>query len=199
MKNKKNIVLLIGIITFLVGCVMIILSCTKLYSKEITNYDKPQILNLQQTTQEIPNFSIIISGAYSGFITKDLITNYNIKIYEFDAVIDNGWGYVKNHYVGFRLLDVLNTFEMTDFASIKFTSEYRIELTQLHSSLTNDIFIIVTKDNKELDEISKVRLLNVDKGYRYSLEGLQGMNFEAMPKLDDIQTDDTEEDNKDNQ
>ncbi len=194
MKNKKNIVLLLGIITFIAGCVMLIISFTQFGKKKAEIYDKAEVLNIKQTSQEIPDFSVKVTGAYTGDINKELLSAYNIKVYEFDAIIDNGWDHVKNHYVGFRLLDMLNAFNITDFSSIKFTSGYRIDMTQLHSRLTNDIFITFFKDGKSIDENFKIGLLNVDKGTRFSLDGIQGMHFEYVPNLDDI-----DNNNKDNE
>ena len=87
------------------------------------NLTENEISNVEEFSDALPDVSFTISGAYQSKITGKEIKEMGLKVYEFDATIDNGWGYVKNKYVGITLVDLLKSTKITESKTHELTFE----------------------------------------------------------------------------
>ena len=139
------------------------------------NHTKPYEVSLiKDYTEELPEFTVVIRGGYTTSITnRDLD---NIKVYEFYGDEIYNWGFIERKYVGFKLKDYLNTKNMNDFEKIEFKGKGSTSIIYEKDEITEDAFIIIYCDGEQLDENS-VSFINFDYDYKYSIEGLIGMEF----------------------
>lgn len=170
MKNKKWLIL---IITFaLVGLIILSLYLYKNNNKTI-KLKENEIVNIVETDVEIPSFTIILKGGYEGTITQLDLKEKGIKVYDFDAGINNGWEVKTNRYTGVKLKDVLEKMNINDFSTIKFKGAGKVEITYDAEEISDKTYLVFYRDGKILDkEESSVNLLAVDYQSRFSLQGL---------------------------
>ncbi len=109
----------------------------------------------------------------------------SLKVYEFDATIDNGWGYVKNKYVGIKLVDLLKSTKITESKTheLTFEGKNRTAITYSMDKINDMTYIVFLRDGKNVDSEQSVMLLNVDKDYSYSLNKL--INIFVPHNIDD--------------
>ncbi len=203
MKNNKNIIITIESIAILALAITLIVIPKQLNFK---TKDKVEPLTLKETAKDIPNFSLTVSGAYKGKIDKDLIAKKNIKLYEFDASINSGWSTETDTYIGYKLVDILNAFDITDFVTIEFCSSDGIKVSHEKYLLNDNYFIVFYVNDKQINEDYPAMFLTPEFNFNYSVPKLQAMDFSFVTRFDESsdqdnsnneQTQDTNPDKKD--
>ncbi len=190
MKDKKNVSIIVVLIV-----IVIALAGTCIYLLTKNNDDNTvyegkahEINNLVETDKKLPTFSVTVSGDYTGLINNQFVKEDSIKVYEFDATIDNGWDAVTNKYVGIRLNDLIKYYQLDNFTTIDFSSLDDISIKYLKKDITDNTFLVFYKDGKLIDNTGRPMLLAVDYEYRYSLENVFDMKF-MVAESDRVDTD----------
>lgn len=131
-----------------------------------------EIANVKEYTENIPDFEITISGAYTGKVTKDDLAKMSILVYQFDAGIDNGWETVTNEYVGIKVKELLDASDITDFTEVTFEATNKASITYFKDEITDNMYIVFMKDGKAISDKKTAMLLATDYDYNYSLKEL---------------------------
>ncbi len=149
------------------------------------NLTENEISNVEEFNDTLPDVTFTISGAFQSKISEKEIKNMSLKVYEFDATIDNGWGYVKNKYVGIKLVDLLKSTKITESKTheLTFEGKNRTAITYSMDKINDMTYIVFLRDGKNVDSEQSVMLLNVDKDYSYSLNKL--INIFVPHNIDD--------------
>lgn len=149
------------------------------------NLTENEISNVEEFNDALPDVSFTISGAYQSKITGKEIKEMGLKVYKFDATIDNGWGYVKNKYVGIKLVDLLKSTKITESKTheLTFEGKNRTAITYSMDKINDMTYIVFLRDGKNVDSEQSVMLLNIDKDYSYSLNKL--INIFVPHNIDD--------------
>lgn len=174
-KNKFNILWIIIILVIVAAIIGFIVFRTK----KGNSLDVPTgtIENLTESSKEIPSFTVLIDGLYYGVLTTEVLKEENVKVYEFDAGIDIGWGTISSHYIGVKLKDALDALQIANFDQIEFAAEGRISVTYVTEELTDDMYLVFYRDGELINETQPVNLLSVNYPYRYSVEAVTDMYF----------------------
>ena len=172
---KKTYLIIITILTLLSISLFIILVVTKKATKYCMSDNKynnelHNVLNIKNYAGEIEDFRIFVNGEYSDEITGEFINNEKIQVYEFDAVINDSWTIHKDHYIGVKLLDVLNK-KGFHYNNITFSTEGLLSVTYTESQITDKTYLVFKRNGKSIND-GKVALLSVDFNYKYSIENL---------------------------
>lgn len=177
-KNTSQVKAIIGIIVVIlivVGIVFFVLG--KKGNNDIgkgNDLKAYEIANLKEYDGTIPAFEFTISGAFQSKLTDAEIKKMNIKLYEFDANIDTGWNVVKNKYVGIKVKDLLEETKIYESTSheLTFEGDNRTSITYDLSKITEKMFIVFLRDDKNINDKQPVMLLNVGENYSYSIDQL---------------------------
>lgn len=169
MKNKKTMWYFIACIAI----VAIVLVGFFFFSPNETSKNS-RVANLKEVSiGDVPKFSIVVTGAYTGvFVEKDIS---NIKTYEFDGTLDNGWTVEKNHYVGVRVKDAFDLLSIKDYKNITFKSVGGVSVEYKSSDITDDTFFIIKKDGEIVSE-EVLNVVSFDKDYNYTVEDLSSID-----------------------
>lgn len=199
MKNKKNIIILIeGIIIAILAIVLIIICVgKKAHNNEPENNE--QNIVFKEVEKDIPDFSIQLTGNYKGYITKDYVQAKNIKLYEFDATINNGWNRNTDRYIGYKLNDLLNAFDITDYNSIEFHSNDGVRISFGRYLLTDNFFIVFYQNGELIEEATPAMMINTDYRSNYSVARLIRMEMGIPTNLNNEDNGQTDENNTDDQ
>lgn len=139
------------------------------------------IINLEEFRGDIPEFGVLLVGVDYYFIDNNFIEENEIKVYEFDGALDNGFDVVKNHYVGIKLLDIIKMDDFKDFEKVLFASKVDDEeshyVTYDISAVSDKTFIILSRDGKSISNEETVSLISFDYDYRSSIENLTMISF----------------------
>ncbi len=191
--STKAIIGLIFIVVIVIGTIVFVFG--KKDNNEIgkgNDLKAYEISNLQEFKGDLPSFKFTITGAFQSSLTDSEIKNMDLKVYEFDANIDTGWNVVKNKYVGIKVKDLLEETKIYESKSheMTFEGDNRTAITYDLSKVTEKMFIVFLKDNKNIDDKQSVMLLNVGENYSYSLTQL--VNIYVAHNIDnDVTIDDT--------
>lgn len=171
----KAIIGIIVVILIVVGIVFFVLG--KKDNNEIgknSDLKAYEITNLKEYNKEIPSFEFTITGAFESKLTDAEIKKMDLKLYEFDANIDTGWNVVKNKYVGIKVKDLLEETKIYESTSheLTFEGDNRTSITYDLSKITEKMFIVFLRDEKNINSKQSVMLLNVGENYSYSLDQL---------------------------
>ncbi len=182
MKNKKNLIIIIeGIIIAVLAIAMIIMCLSKKENKNVPS-DKEQSISFKESSKELPNFSIQLTGGYEGFITKEYVEEENIKLYEFDATVNNGWNRNTDRYIGYKLNDILNAFDISDYSSIEFNSSDGVRINFGRYLITDNFFIVFYQNGELIDETTPAMLLTTEYRSNYSVGRLLTMDVRLPAK-----------------
>lgn len=186
MNNKKEnlkIIVFILLLVFIIECLIHIPIKTETIQNEATD--------IKIYESKIPDFKLKLSGVYDQIITEKEVIDNEVPIYEFDAIINNGWDNKKNHYVGIKLFDLLEKFKLNKYERIMFNREELKTVNLSLDEITNQMYIVFYRDGKTIQENAPLNLLTIDRDYRYSLENLTELYFiEEINFLPEIEIDD---------
>ncbi len=179
MKSKSNItpIVVLSAMVVVLACLCIGLFLTRNTGNSSQGNKNVGVYNLKETDTKLPTFEMRVNGDYSGLINDQFVKEDKIKVYEFDATIDNGWDKVTNTYIGIRLNDLLDFYQLSNFTSVDFVSLNQITIKYISTEIKDDTFIVFYKDGKLITDTGRPMLLAVDYNYRYSLEDVIDMNF----------------------
>lgn len=194
MKNNKSMPAIIGLIILVIILAGVCVFLLTKKEKEVTEYDGKgrEVLNIQESTKKIPNFSVNVLGDYTGIINDEFIIEDGIKMYDFEAAVDTGWHIVKEQYTGVRLRDLIKYYQLENFVSVDFTSLDKITIQYLNSEITDNCFLVFYKDGKLITNTGRPMLLAVDYDIRFSLKDVIDMNF-VVGESDRVDTDSKKE------
>ena len=179
-EDKKHTLktILIGLAGMVIGigiCVLAAFILVKTYEEESVG-DAYKVTNVKESNIKLPKFDILLDGSYKGSISNEYIEEDKIKVYEFDANIDNGWDIVTTHYVGVKLYDLLDYYQINNVSTLTFESNDAMSVIHAHSDLKN-AYIVFYKDGTLIGNDSHQTLLVPDMEYRYSLQGLKRIHL----------------------
>lgn len=200
MKKKKSIIIIstIMLIIIIVGIGLYIISRSK------PNLKAHEISNIKESSEKIPPFLIAIGGNYDGIINNTFLEEDKIPMYEFDAAIETTWGTFTNKYIGVKLNDLLEKYQITNYKSIEFVSNDFVRAEYKPFMITDNMYIVFYRDGKLIDEDNAATLISIDRNYRYAVERLSQIYFynDEQSKPIENNNDDNEnsnnEENKDN-
>lgn len=178
MKKNNKLILLTLVILLLILVIVLFIIPNKDNSKNENKENK--ITNVTVSSKDIKDFEIITKGSYVGSITNEIIKNENIKLYEFDGTIFNGWEIKTDHYFGTKVTEILEFLNIKDFKEATFYSKDNKFVTYQKSEITDNTYLIFTKDDEDIPNIKKgtVLLLDFNKDYNYSIKSLSGIIFD---------------------
>ena len=182
MEKKRIIwmVVAIAVVVFLVGIGVTLLQKKNNNDNFSVKLNSKEIKGLKESDKELPDFKITVRGSFDGTIDKKLLDTNGIKVFEFDAGINNGWRVETNHYVGVRLSDVLDiAIQTMPYSRVKFVSqEYRAKEYE-EDQISDDMFLVFERDGKPIRKDGYMSFLAVDYDYSYSVEDVVAMEFKT--------------------
>lgn len=149
--------------------------------------------NIEEFSGDLPEFSFKIEGAYIGEIDKEIISSYEIPVYEFDAGIDSGFRTETNHYLGVRLGEFLEKQSITNYRDLIINSLDGYKRVYRQDEIDDYMFLIFKRDGKIINDDNPVVLLVVDEEYnKYSLEKLTSITIRRN-NINNVENDQTED------
>lgn len=177
---KKKIVFVSLIIVLVIGtiCIRGIFSNPKIEVgvRDLKTYDKEQL----------PNFTITIGNPNAKdplVITKEDIIEKNVVAYEFKGSIDNNWKIVENDYVGIRLTDLFEAYDVTykdldiDFYELE---SYNVKYNK--DEINEDMFLIFSKDGEHIGNIEPIAMMSFRHKWNRSLADINYIYIYEEPK-----------------
>lgn len=166
MKNR-TMTLAIILCVLAIGIVLVLVP---LFHSNENDAKVGEIANLRETeVGDLPDFGIIIRGAYEGMIVNSDIPK--MKAYEFDATVNNGWSIETNHYVGIRVRDAFEYLSIKEYDEVEFFSKGRVTIVYRASEINDDTYFIIKRDGKLINDFA-LNMISFDKDYHYSLENV---------------------------
>lgn len=160
---KKKIIVIIAIVAavaMLVGIKIIFLNNRKVtYDFKTYQIDK------------IPTFTLTIGSTNREepiLITKDELINKNINAYEFKGKLDNNWEIVANDYVGIRLIDIFNAYNI-GYEDIEFYEVDSYSVKYNKDEINEDMYIVFFKDGNPVGEMEPISMISFKHKWSESL------------------------------
>lgn len=171
MKDRK-LIFLIGVVIIVVAVITgLMVFRTKVEDKPRTELKFKEIANLKEIQEGLPDFKIDIVGDYLGVLDRNLLEAHGIKVYEFDAGIDNGWDIVTDHYIGVKMDDVVDIMiQDASYLRIGFFSRMPRSVIFTKKEMTENTYLVFSRNGKPIRSDGMLSLLVVDYEYKYSLE-----------------------------
>lgn len=171
MKDRK-LIFLIGVVIIVVAVITgLMVFRTKVEDKPRTELKFKEIANLKEIQEKLPDFKIDIVGDYLGVLDRNLLEAHGIKVYEFDAGIDNGWDIVTDHYIGVKMSDVIDIMiQDASYLRIGFFSRMPRSVIFTKKEMTENMYLVFSRNGKPIRSDGMLSLLVVDYEYKYSLE-----------------------------
>lgn len=182
MKKEKILKILFAIVSIVivVGIIVAVNMKKDDTSKSTAKNDLKfkEVANMKESEKELPDFKIDIKGAYEGILDKELLTSGGIKVYEFDAAMDNGWDIVTNHYAGVKFLDVVEIMlQDAPYTRLEIqSSKYRAKVFE-EVDIDENMYLVFERDGKPIRKAGTLTMLNTDYRYAYSIEEVAMLYF----------------------
>lgn len=175
MKNMRNVIIALESIVIVVLAIVIVRLLPEQKRNNINTYE--QKISVKEVNKEVPDFTLYIRGAYGGRISKKQIEEKGIKLYEFDATLNTWWDQKTDHYVGYRVLDILDAFDIKDYSTLTFESATGKSVRHLQVDIDSDYYIVFYMNDKLTDEENPVMLLTPRFNSNYSMKRLVSLDF----------------------
>ncbi len=161
------------IVFFGAAVVFIALALFGLLLLKSTNKDKykPDYTLKEYSIEKLPEFSFSINGneiKKNIEITKEVLEQKSVPVYEFSKDIDNNWETVTNDYIGFTLKDILKEYEF-DYQAIEFYEVDRYSVRFTKEEIDEDVYVIFYRDGKPLGEVEPIGLMSFSDKWNRSL------------------------------
>lgn len=173
-KNNIIIVLIVIIILLIIGLIVI---CGKRETKPVSSLKANEIANIKESSNSIPDFVLVVTGSYNGSITDEDLKEKNIKLYDFDAGLENFWGVDTVHLTGVKLKDVLDAMQIKNYKEIVFNGTSYRSVTFEEDQITDNAYLVFYNDGKLFDSDTTVSFIAPDYKYKYSIEGITSLGF----------------------
>ncbi len=177
-KNLKAIIGIIAISLIIVGGIIFFVNKKNNPQLVYSNNSKlsaKEVSGVKEYKGNFPEFELTITGSIMSNITNVNLAKMSVLVYEFDAGIDNGWETVTNHYVGIKLKELLDASHITEFNELTFEATNYASITYFKEDITDDIYLVFTKDGKNINSDKNVMLLATDRDYNYSLKDVSNI------------------------
>lgn len=129
---------------------------------------KPDYTLKEYPVDKLPTFTFNIAVPQNGTteITKESLKEKSIKAYEFAKDIDNDWETVTNDYIGIRLKDILEAYNL-DYESIEFYESDKYSVKYRKDDINDDVYVVFYRDGKSLGDTEPTALVSFkDKWHR---------------------------------
>lgn len=176
-ENKNQVILILIVVIVILVCVCGALLLGRKTESSDKTYSEVGVYDFEKSDMTIPKFEINILGDYEGVINEEFLKEDGIQVYEFEGAIDNGWDVVTNHYVGVKLKDVIEKYQIKNFTSVDVKSLDMITVTYLSYEINDNMFIVFYKDKKTVTEDGRPMLLAIDYDSKFSLYDVIDMKF----------------------
>ena len=174
MKNKNIIIITISVVLFIINCVglyFIIKQEKQDVSAETIKIQAYKINNEREYLKELSNINILVNGKKNDIINKEFINNNRIKAYEFDAGIKTEWNEYTNHFVGFKLKDIVASLALKDYKQLTFVNVGSVRQVLNKENINDNMYIVIMRDGQKIDN-KDYSLILFDQNYEKSLEGI---------------------------
>lgn len=180
MKTKKWLSIFIAsiAIVILIAVCLLRVSTKKENTPNNDNLNVGDIANQKEYKGNIPDFTLEITGTYSGTITNEVVKEMEIPVYEFDAKVDNGWDKVTNHYRGIKLLDLFEKAGFQEYKSIEFMAHENKTVTYQKDEIDENLYLIFYKNRGNEDERNNLSLFALKNKQKFSVENLATIDFD---------------------
>ena len=174
MKNKNILLIIIAVLLFIVdsiGLYLLIKQDKKDVSAEVIKLKAYKISNEKEYTKALPDINILVNGKVNDIINQEFINNKKIKAYEFDAGVITEWNEYTNHFVGFKLKDLIAALGTDDYNELKFVNIGSVNQRLSKDKISDNMYIVIMRDGKKIDN-KDYSLILFDQNYEKSLEGI---------------------------
>ncbi len=181
-KKMKKKTIIFGLITMAIA-----LTIGLMVMAGINNASKHKvgIHNIREySIENIPEFTLTMGSTNVEqpiMMTKEEVIDKKMKVYEFTGRIDNNWDIVENEYVGIRLIDILNAYDM-EYEDIEFYEVEAYSVKFKKEEIDENVFIIFFRDGAPLGEIEPISLMSFNAKWSHSLADINYIYIDENSK-----------------